>query len=178
MADRITGTLAIGWEARERGRDRNPAWELAPVPEALIEEFSSRTRQIEEEKSRLIDAYVTRHGKQPSSKTVLKLRAQATLATRPKKQVLSLAALTTDWRTRATELLGEDATGWARTLTASADTNGLLRADDVPLDTITDLGQSVVAVVGEKRSTWRRWNLHAEASRQLMGVRFASAEDR
>ena len=53
-----------------------------------------------------------------------------------------------------------------------------MRADDVPLDTITDLGQSVVAVVGEKRSTWRCWNLHSEASRQLMGVRFASSEDR
>ena len=32
--------------------------------------------------------------------------------------------------------------------------------------------------VGEKRSTWTRWNLHAEASRQLMGWRFASIEDR
>ena len=32
--------------------------------------------------------------------------------------------------------------------------------------------------VGEKRSTWTRWNLHAEASRQLMGWRFASIENR
>ena len=67
LADRITGTFGIEWEARERGRDRNPAWELAPVPEALVTEFSSRTRQIEEEKARLIDAYVHRHGRQPSS---------------------------------------------------------------------------------------------------------------
>jgi hypothetical protein len=29
-----------------------------------------------------------------------------------------------------------------------------------------------------KRSTWRRWNLHAEASRQTMGLRFASTTDR
>src|SRR5699024_11482562 len=66
----------------------------------------------------------------------------------------------------------------ARTLAAGAGKTAVLRADDVPLDTITDLGQALVAVVGEKRSTWRRWNLHAEASRQLMGVRFATAEDR
>ncbi len=178
LADRITGTFGIEWEARERGRDRNPAWELAPVPEALVTEFSSRTRQIEEEKARLIDAYVHTHGRQPSSKTVLKLRAQATLATRPAKQVHSLADLTADWRARATGLLGEDATGWARTLTTNGDQSALLRADDVPLDTIADLGRAVVAVVGEKRSTWRRWNLHAEASRQLMGIRLATAEDR
>lgn len=54
----------------------------------------------------------------------------------------------------------------------------VLRADDVPLDLIGEVGQMVVWDVGEKRSTWRRWNLHAEASRQLMGWRFASMEDR
>ena len=32
LADRITGMFGIEWEARERGRDRNPAWELASVP--------------------------------------------------------------------------------------------------------------------------------------------------
>src|SRR5690606_25451207 len=40
------------------------------------------------------------------------------------------------------------------------------------------LGQSVVEAVGEKRSTWRRWNLMAEAARQTMGWRFASTRDR
>ncbi|GAA3958378.1 ATP-dependent DNA helicase [Gordonia caeni] len=54
----------------------------------------------------------------------------------------------------------------------------LLRADDVPLDAIGELGTSVVGVVGEKRSTWRRWNLMAEASRQTMGWRFATMHDR
>jgi conjugative relaxase-like TrwC/TraI family protein len=178
LADRITGTFGVEWEARERGRDRNPAWELAPVPDELVSEFSSRSRQIEEEKTRLIDAYRERHGREPSATTVVKLRAQATLATRPEKQVHSLAELTADWRHRAGELLGEDATGWVRTLTAGVEKTAVLRADDVPLDTITDLGQAVVAVVGEKRSTWRRWNLHSEASRQLMGIRFATATDR
>ena len=40
------------------------------------------------------------------------------------------------------------------------------------------MGRTVVDVVGAKRSTWRRWNLHAEASRQLMDVRFAATTDR
>ena len=119
LADRITGMFGIEWEARERGRDRNPAWELAPVPEELVAEFSSRTRQIEEEKTRLIDAYIKRHERESSATTVLKLRAQATLATRPEKHVQSLADLTVGWRQRADTLLGEDATGWARTLTAT-----------------------------------------------------------
>ncbi|TQM65211.1 ATP-dependent DNA helicase, partial [Klugiella xanthotipulae] len=52
------------------------------------------------------------------------------------------------------------------------------RADDVPLDVIAELGRSVVETVGEKRSTWRRWNLTAEAARQTMSYRFASTSDR
>jgi ABC-type glutathione transport system ATPase component len=35
-----------------------------------------------------------------------------------------------------------------------------------------------VGAVSEKRSTWRHWNLWAEASRQTMGWRFASVHDR
>ena len=88
-----------------------------------------------------------------------------------------MADLTNDWRTRAIGVLGQDATAWARTVTDN-DKPLLLRADDVPLDAIADLGQTVVEVVGQKRSTWRRWNLTAEASRQTMGWHFATMQDR
>ena len=54
----------------------------------------------------------------------------------------------------------------------------LLRADDVPLDVVHEVGQAVMEMVAEKRTTWTRWNLHSEASRQLMGWRFASLQDR
>jgi conjugative relaxase-like TrwC/TraI family protein len=177
FADHLTRAFGVGWEAREMGRDRNPAWAITAVPEELVVEFSSRSRQIEQEKNRLVAEYVERHGRQPSPTTVIRLRAQATLATRPEKQVRSLAELTAEWRARATHLLGEDATAWARTATA----NGaplLLCVDDVPLDVIAALGFSVVETVGEKRSTWRRWNLTAEAARQTMPYRFATTRDR
>ena len=86
-------------------------------------------------------------------------------ATRPEKQVRSLADLTTEWRARANHVLGEDATTWARSVTTNSALL-LLRADDVPLEVIAELGRNVVETVGEKRSTWRRWNLTAEAARQ------------
>lgn len=177
FADHMTRTFGVSWEAREMGRDRNPAWAITGVPEELAAEFSTRARHIDAEKNRLIDEYVAQHGRQPSNATILKLRAQATLATRPEKQVRSLADLTAEWRTRASKTLGQDATSWARAMTDN-DKPLLLRADDVPLDAIGELGHSVVEVVGEKRSTWRRWNLMAEASRQTMGWRFATMQDR
>ncbi|WP_417233944.1 MobF family relaxase [Arthrobacter sp.] len=177
FADHLTRTFGVEWEARDMGRDRNLAWAVASVPEELMVEFSSRSRHIDAEKNRLIAEYVEKHGRQPSATTIIKLRAQATLATRPEKQVRSLADLTTEWRERASRLLGVDATSWARRVIAN-DAPLLLRADDIPLEAIASLGQSVVDVVGEKRSTWRRWNLTAEAARQTTGYRFASTVDR
>jgi len=177
FADHMTRTFGVEWEPREMGRDRNPSWAITDVPEELVAEFSTRARQIEVEKDRLVAEYVATHGRQPSDATVIRLRAQATLATRPDKQVRSLAELTAEWRTRASQQLGMDATVWARTVTGG-ERQLLLRADDVPLDLIGQVGRSVVEVVGEKRSTWRRWNLMAEAARQTMGWRFATVEDR
>lgn len=177
FADHMTRTFGVEWEARDMGRDRNPAWAITSVPEELVQVFSTRARHIDAEKNRLIAEYVAKHGRQPSTVTVIKLRAQATLTTRPEKEVRSLADLSDEWRTRATTVLDQNATGWARDVTDN-DKPLLLRADDVPLDAIAELGASVVRVVGEKRSTWRRWNLMAEASRQTMGWRFASMRDR
>lgn len=140
--------------------------------------LDTRSRHIDAETDRLIENYVTEHGRRPAPATIMKLRAQATLSTRPEKQVRSLAELTDQWRTRASSVLGEDATAWASRTAHQDLAPQLLRAADVPLDAVSQLGESVVSVVGEKRSTWRRWNLYAEASRQTMGLRFASAEDR
>ncbi|MGA5355871.1 MobF family relaxase [Streptomyces thermodiastaticus] len=177
FADHLTRSFGVSWEARDMGRDRNPAWAITAVPEALVKEFSTRARHIDAETDRLIENYVAEHGRRPTPATIMKLRAQATLSTRPEKEVRSLAALTASWRERAGRVLGADATSWACGVTVNEEPL-LLRADDVPLDVIASLGRDVVAAVGEKRSTWHRWNLTAEAARQTMGYRFASTEDR
>lgn len=178
IADHLTRLFGLGWQPRDRGRDRNPTWDFEGVPFGLIDEFSSRSTRIDQEARRLVERYVEAHGRQPSKATILKLRAQATLSTRPEKQVHSLAELTADWRARAAQVLGRDATAWARQLAGERPVRPLLRADDVPLEQVAEIGRLVVDIVGEKRSTWRRWNLHAEASRQIKGWRFASTEDR
>src|SRR5699024_11581479 len=89
FADHMTRTFGVEWEPREMGRDRNPSWAITDVPEELVAEFSTRARQIEVEKDRLVAEYVATHGRQPSDATVIRLRAQATLATCPDKQVRS-----------------------------------------------------------------------------------------
>lgn len=177
FSDHLTRALGVGWERRARGRDRNPAWEITGVPHKLVTAFSQRSRDIDAATDAAIREYVAKHGRQPKRSTVNKLRQTANLTTRPPKHLHSLADLTAGWRRRATDLLGEDSTTWAQTTLANAPQR-LLRADDIPLDLVEEVGRSVVIAVGEKRSTWRRANLYAETSRQTLGWRFASTRDR
>ncbi len=178
LADHLTRDLGLSWERRDRGERRNPAFELAVVPDTLIEEFSRRSHDIEARTDELIATYRQRHGRTPSVRTILRLRQEATLETRPEKEVRSLADLTDSWRQRATARLGSDATAWATAALTDPPAAAVLRADDVPLDLIDRVGAAVVDAVGQKRATWRHWNLHAEASRQTMQWRFASTVDR
>nr|WP_267884913.1 MobF family relaxase [Jiangella alkaliphila] len=178
LADTLTRDLGVEWEQRDRGRDRNPAWEIAGVGDELIAEFSSRAADIEVEKDRLIDAYIKSHGRRPTQRTVLRLRQQATLATRPDKEVRSLAELTDLWRTRAGPLIDTELAAWAKDLLTAGNGRAVFRADDFPRDELEQLAAAVLVRVGDRRRTWRRWNLHAEASRQLMHLRFATTSDR
>jgi conjugative relaxase-like TrwC/TraI family protein len=182
LADRLTLMFGVEWEQRIRGDNRSSAWELAPVPDELVHEFSSRSRGIELETDRLVEAYVRQQGVRPSSAAIIRFRAMATLSTRPEKTLRSLADLTQEWRGRAGQVLGTGAPEWARQITgqmgARPQPAGLLRADDIPLDVAGQVAAAVVGAVSEKRSTWRHWNLWAEASRQTMGWRFQCADDR
>lgn len=183
LMDRLTAVLGVGWELVAKGRDRNAGWEILGVPEALRREFSRRTEGgidpgIEERKEALIASYREQHGHEPSDRVVIRLRQQATLETRPAKEVRSLAELTAEWRVRAGEVLGQDATTWTRTVAGSFSRGGVLRADDLTPTLLDDLAAEVLGVIERRRIVWGRWNLWAEAAEQTTGLRFASAIDR
>lgn len=185
LTDHTARLLGVTWVPVDRGKDRNTGWEIEGIPAALIAAFSRRTtggsdggEGIEQVKNRLIEQYVATHGRQPSAATIAKLRQQATLETRPEKDLHSLADLTTDWRARAEVVLGEDAPTWAQHLLDRGVTEARLRADDLGLEQIEDLASVVLMSVANRRATWGRFNLHAETMRQIMGVRFATTDDR
>jgi conjugative relaxase-like TrwC/TraI family protein len=176
FADTLSRSLGVQWEKRERGRDRNPSWAISSVPESFVTEFSTRSRHIDAETDLLINTYASTHGRRPNPVTIMKLRAQATLSTRPPKSVRSLTELTAEWRRRAERVLGHDATRWVTDAATAVPI--AVSADDVPRVEIDRLGSTVMRAVSEKRATWRHWNLMAEAARQTMPRRFASASDR
>ncbi|MDF2990587.1 MAG: conjugal transfer protein [Microbacterium sp.] len=178
LSDHLTRLLAVSWEERERETGRMARWEVAGVPQLLMDVFSSRTKDIEQVKQRLVEEYAAKHGRQPSRTQLWQIRQQATLETRPPKELRSLHDLTRQWRDQATQVLGTDAVAWARDLVETGASEPLLRADDISLDCVDELAAEVVAQVAQRRATWRRWNLHAEAVRQTMPYRFASPADR
>lgn len=119
----MSRVLGVGWEHRARGRDRNPAWEIVGVPQT-VQEFAQRSATIDAATEVAIEEYVAKHGRQPARKTINKLRQTANLTTRPPKHLHSLADLTGRWRNRASDLLGLDASGWARNLLGNTPRNG------------------------------------------------------
>ncbi|TSD65707.1 AAA family ATPase [Aeromicrobium piscarium] len=177
LADLLTRRLGVAWDRRGRGADRNEALEITGVNEGLIAEFSNRSRDVDVEADRLIVEFAAKHGRRPSTKTIIELRARATIATRPEKELHSLAELTAGWHDRAEGLLGSNPTGWSRSVVGH-EAKTTLCAENVQFDMVTEVGRQVVAVVGERRSTWRHWNLWAEASRQTMEWRFTTPRDR
>ncbi len=178
LADELTRDLGWAWVPEARRRSPVPKWEVDGVAAELRDEFSQRSTAIETAKDQLVNEFVAARGRAPSGPEVIKLRQQATLATRPDKDVKPLNDLVTGWRDRADAFLDAGRQeGWVAAL-GGRHTQRLLTAGDLEEGMLRDLAGVVVQTVADKRATFTRANLLAETSRQLAGVRFATATDR
>jgi conjugative relaxase-like TrwC/TraI family protein len=177
LSDHLTAALGVGWEPTTRRLSAAPKFEIAGVPAALRDEFSQRSKDIEATSMALADRFTDEHGRRPSARELLRLRQQATLMTRPPKRHHSLADLTGKWRAQASTILQADPVAWVETLKHRNDLP-LLRAADLDDAILRDAGRVAVHNVNDKRATFSRSNILAEALRQLHGVRFATPHDR
>jgi hypothetical protein len=177
LMDRLSRAMGIVWEPRSRRHSAVPRYAAAGVPEALCAEFSQRGAAIEAVKDRLVADFRTVHGREPNATAMLKLRDQAALTDRPAKQTHSLAELTERWRDRARRFVGPDTAAWARQTTRSRAVR-LWTHISVGDRDVQRVAGSVLADVADKRATFTRWNVYAEAARQLQAIRFASPHDR
>lgn len=176
LDDLLTERLGWGFDARTRAHSDAPKYEVTGVSDDLIREFSQRSQQIEQAKNALIAERTTQLGRPLTNTEVLRVRQQATLATRPDKHHHSLAEQTAQWRERAAAHIG-DTGAWVESL---RDRNDLprLRSDDFHDAILRDAAALAAGRVAEKRATFTRANVLAEVHRQLHGVRFVSPEDR
>jgi conjugative relaxase-like TrwC/TraI family protein len=175
LADRLTAALGWAWEPISRAHSDIPKYEVAGVPRALCDEFSQRSHAIATSNEALIERFKADHHRSPTATEVIKLRQQATLATRPDKQHHSLAELSGGWRQRALPHLGEQ--NLAERL-KNQNQLPLVHHADVDPAMLTAVAALALTTVADKRATFTRSNVLAEALRQLHGIRFATADDR
>lgn len=177
LADLLTADLGVGWSPQTRRRSPVEKWEITGVGEALRAEFSQRTTEIETAKDVLVAQFVSGHGRQPTAREVIRMRQQATLATRPEKHLRLLADLVEGWRERARPFVGDEPQAWVASLTGRNDLP-LLAATDLAEPILADAARAALTAVSSKRATFTRANLLAEALRQIAGVRFAEPGER
>lgn len=177
LMDLLTADLGWGWEAQRRARSTSPTWEVTGVGKGLREEFSQRSAAINAAAQDLIGGFAASHGRQPTVADVIRLRQQATLQTRPAKELRPLADLVRDWRHRAQPHLGPDSRAWVATLANRCDLPALSAAD-LEDGMLKDAATVVVDAVAARRATFTRSNVLAEALRQLHGVRFTTPNER
>ena len=156
----------------------NPSQQLTGVDDALIREFSNRSRLIDLETDRLVAEWTVSHGAPPTATTTIKLRQQATLATRTAKPetAVPLHRLSTQWRTRAAAKGFEPREVLANTIKHSRTVP--FRTGDFTPDWVDAVGSLTRERVATKRATWNRWNLLAEAERVCAEIRCQTPADR
>ncbi|WP_247046275.1 MobF family relaxase [Arthrobacter rhizosphaerae] len=156
----------------------NPSQQLTGIDDALIREFSNRSRLIDVETDRLVAEWVKERGTRPSPTTIVKLRQQATLSTRtPKAEAITpLHELSAQWRARAATKGFEPDLVLTATIRRSRATP--FSACDFAASWIDAVASLTRERVAAKRSTWNRWNLLAEAERVCAEIRCHAPEDR
>lgn len=160
------------------GNTHNPSQQLTGVDDALIREFSNRSRLIDLETDRLVAEWTTSHGTPPTAATTIKLRQQATLCTRTAKPetAIPLHKLSAQWRTRAAAKGFESREVLANTIRRSR--TAPFRTCDFTPDWVEAVGSLTRERVATKRATWNRWNLLAEAQRVCAEIRCHTPADR
>ena len=180
FADQLARELPVSWSWRDRGARRTPAFELDGIGDEALSEFSTRSTHIDQALRTAIADFHDTYGRGPNRVETLRLRQQATRATRPGKQAQPLAHLLASWRHRAATHLGRTHEQVANAALSNDCGEGprRLRAADISEAQLQRMAQATVDRVVTRRSTWTRWNLLAEAARTTRGIRMATPTDR
>ncbi|WP_433527737.1 MobF family relaxase (plasmid) [Nocardia pseudovaccinii] len=161
------GLVFVDSEAPRR-RGERPVREIAGVPEALIREWSKRSREIEDEEARLASEFQDRNGREPTPKELLDLGQKANLKTRSSKpEARTRAEQRIAWRRDAAQILGGEQVIDA--FVADALNQQAPQRELADPAWITRTAARVVEVVSGTRATWHDHHIRAEVHRQLRG---------
>ncbi|MFF9458662.1 MobF family relaxase [Streptomyces flaveolus] len=164
----ICSRLGLTTEEVEVTPGQRPVMRIVGIDARLRAAFAQRSSQVRSMADTLFDDYRRRHGRQPERAARTRLQWQATVRTRPSKRAArSLDDLLADWRRRAIAV-----TDHATVDNLLATAQAAVRARSAPpapagVD-VAAAAEQVLAAVAERRTTFRRRHVLAEARRYLM----------
>lgn len=162
----VTTRLGLSFaEVAPARRGKRVVREIVGIPAELLTRWSSRRVAIEARTAELAKEFQGEHGREPTAVELLALGQQATLETREAKhEPRSLAEQRATWRSQAIEVLGHSG---LTTMLAGLSVTPRHRAETVDEKWVTGAAESVISVVSESRSRWRRHHVLAEAQRYV-----------
>ncbi|MFE7328055.1 MobF family relaxase [Streptomyces sp. NPDC057565] len=144
---------------------QRPVMRIVGIDSRIRSEFSQRATAVRTMAQALFDDYRRRYGREPGPSTRPRLQGRATLLTRPAKgQARCLDDLLATWRTRAIAATSRATVDNLLATAQAAATQQHPHADVDP----EMAGAEVLAAVSERRTTFRRRHVLAEARRYLM----------
>ncbi|MEU2057144.1 MobF family relaxase [Streptomyces bungoensis] len=165
----VCSRLGLATEEVEVTPGQRPVMTIVGIDRRLRAAFAQRSHAVRSMAESLFDAYRRRHGRQPATPARTRLQWQATVKTRPpKRRARSLDDLLADWRRRAIAVTDHEVVDH---LLATAQAAAQARAQAQPAPAVLDIAAAadeVLAAVTERRTTFRRRHVLAEARRYLM----------
>nr|WP_244883682.1 MobF family relaxase [Streptomyces zhihengii] len=160
--------LGLATEEVEVTPGQRPVMQVIGIDARLRAAFAQRSTAVRNMAESLFDDYRRRHGRQPARSARTRLQWQATVRTRPpKRQARSLDDLLAEWRRRAIAATNREVVD---NLLATARAAAGQRPAPTAFDPAA-AAEEVLAHVSERRTTFRRRHVLAEARRYLMRTR-------
>lgn len=155
-------------------------WQLEDIPLPLLKEFSHRSTQVNTRTDQLITEWKKKHNQEKVPLHVLiRLREQASLRTRKKKQALTLHTLTQEWRQRAEPYIGDTFRFVDRIIARGRKklqqhTTPFFHQDDFDQQIQTCTIQAILATLTEQQPTFTRSHVETLAYKLTAGFRYTT----
>lgn len=139
--------------------------EIDGVSPELMSAWSSRRAQIDARRAELATEFAAAHGRPPTPKEQIALAQQATLETREAKhEPRSLAQQREEWRSQATQVLGEHG---IETMLATVRSTLPRASVHLTEDEREDLAREALETVEADRARWQMVHVRAEVERRI-----------
>ncbi|MCU1497584.1 MAG: hypothetical protein JWM47_1537 [Acidimicrobiales bacterium] len=151
----LTERLGVHWHEPTNG-----IAEMADMDPAVLEEFSTRTRAVQNVLDRKVDRFTDTLGRDPTPRERWALEREAVLASRPTKTSADAPTLHQEWAERLAGL-GVEPERLVRSVVGRA------RPAEVDLFTAGRIQSQAIESLSEHQSTWRAAEIDREVARAV-----------